>query len=117
MVFPANVIGQQHLHVAVLLYARAVTCQERPELLAIGPNIHIQAMKATVSCLLLSIDIWQLHATLLFAHLLQYSFTITPGMKYLMISTVCWSCFLSNSLRQSGTTEGIDSLLGHLNCE
>lgn len=96
---------------------RAIIFQERPKFLAIGPNIHIQTMKATVSCLLLSADIRQLQAAVLPAHLSQYSFTITPGMKYLMISTLCWSCFLTNSLHQPGMTEGIKSLLGYLNCE
>lgn len=97
--------------------ARALTCQERPKFLAIGPNIPMQATKATVSRLLPSTDIWQLRAAGLLAPLLCYGFTITLGTKHLMISTDCWSCFLPNSLHQSGTTEGINSLLGYLNGE
>lgn len=67
--------------------------------------------------LLLSVDIWQLHTTVLLAHLLQSSFIITAGMKYLMNFTFCWSCFLTNTQHQLGMTEGINSLPGYLNCE
>ena len=68
-----------------VLNARDIISQERPKFLALGPNSHNQSMKAMASSLLLPVDIWQLQAVL-FAYLLQHSFTVTPGMKCLMIS-------------------------------
>lgn len=90
--------------------------QERPKVLATGPKIPIRALKPTVSCRLLSVDIWQLQACSICSSIAVW-FTTTLGMKYMMIATFCWSCFLTNSLHQSGMTEGTNSLLGYLNCE
>lgn len=91
-------------------------CQERPKVLATGPDIHIRAVKATVSCRLLSAGIWQPQACSVCSSI-AVSFTITLGTKYRMTATFCWSRFLTNSRHQSGMTEGINSLLGYLNCE
>lgn len=55
--------------------------QERSKFLALGPNTHIQAMKAMALHLLLPTDIWLLQAAAGSTHLLQYSFIVTPSLK------------------------------------